>query len=346
MAFDDEAARDRARTRLLKAAKRYNIVPIGFITGQLRSQSRQAAAGQAVIELGGMWAAGELQEKLRTALRDPSLLVLHWAESAGSYLDGIGKAVSLPAEGGGRAVTLLERDGRPMTALVHDPGVLRERDLARTVTAAVRLAIENERLQGEIGARASEVRMLPMGVVTFLLADIEDSTGLVRILGDRYAALLADVRRRLRGAIRGVGGREVDVRADELFAVFELAPAALDAALLIRRQMRDRAWPDGLEVKVRVGLHSGRPTLTDTGYVGIAVHTAARICFVAHGRQIVVSRMAREALDGALPAGIGFRELGMHALSGLPEPEALFQVLADDLPSEFPPPRSLAAVVR
>ncbi len=346
VAFDDEAARDRARTRLLKAAKRYNIVPIGFITGQLRSQSRQAAAGQAVIELGGMWAAGELQEKLRTALRDPSLLVLHWAESAGSYLDGIGKAVSLPAEGGGRAVTLLERDGRPMTALVHDPGVLRERDLARTVTAAVRLAIENERLQGEIGARASEVRMLPMGVVTFLLADIEDSTGLVRILGDRYAALLADVRRLLRGAIRGVGGREVDVRADELFAVFELAPAALDAALLIQRQMRDRAWPDGLEVKVRVGLHSGRPTLTDTGYVGIAVHTAARICFVAHGRQIVVSRMAREALDGALPAGIGFRELGMHALSGLPEPEALFQVLADDLPSEFPPPRSLAAVVR
>lgn len=343
VAFEDEGARDRARTRLLKAARKYGIVPIGFITGQLRSQSTQAAAGQAVIELGGMRAAGELQERLRTALRDPSLLVLHWSESAGRYLDGIGTAVSLPAEGEGRAVTLLERDGRPMTALVHDPGVLRERDLARTVTAAIRLAIENERLQGEIGARTSEVRMLPTGVVTFLLADIEDSTGLVRALGDRYAALLADVRRLLRDAIRGAGGREVDARADELFAVFELGRAALDAAVLIQRRMRDRAWPDGLEVRVRVGLHSGRPTLTDTGYVGIAVHTAARICFVAHGRQIVLSRMAREALEGQMPEGISFRELGLHSLSGLPEPEALFQVLAADLPSDFPPPRSLAA---
>ena len=341
--FEDDAARGRARTRLLKAAKKYGIVPVGFITGQLRTQSTQAAAGQAVIELGGMGAPGELEERLRTALRDKSLSLLHWSDSAAGDLDGAGRAVALPAEGEGRAVTLLERHGRPMTALVHDAAVLRDPNLASTVTAAVRLAIENERLQGEVEARASEVRSLPAGFVTFLLADIEDSTGLVRSLGDRYGPLLSEVRRLLRTAIRAAGGREVDARGDELFAVFELAPPALEASLAIQKKLRDRAWPDGREVRVRIGLHSGQPTLTETGYVGLPVHAAARISFAAHGRQIVLSRAARDAVGRSLPEGIGFRDLGTHQLQGLPEPEALFQVDGPDLPTEFPPPRIFGA---
>src|SRR5258707_4708680 len=128
--FEDEAARDRARTRLLNAAKRYGIVPVGFITGQL----------------------------------------------------------------------------------------------------------QNVRIRGEIEARASEVRSMPTGFVTFLLADIEDSTGLVRHLCDRYSRVLADVRTLLRDAVRQSGRRDVDVRADELFAVFKQAPSALDAALVIQRK--------------------------------------------------------------------------------------------------------------
>jgi class 3 adenylate cyclase len=340
--FDDEAARDRARTRLLRAAKKYGIVPVGFMTGQLRSQSVQAAAGRVVIDLGSTWAPGELEARLRAALRDPTLSVLHWSDSAAAYLDAGGRLASLPDGDAERAVTLLERQGRPMAALVHDPAVLRDRDLARTVSGAVRLAIENERLAGEVEARASEVRHLPVGHVTFLLADIEDSTGLLRHLGDQYAALLADVRRVLRGAIRARGGHEIDARADELFAVFERAPGALDAAIAVQRAIRDRAWPDGLEVRLRVGLHSGRPTLTDTGYVGLAVHTAARICFAAHGGQIVLSRAAQQAVVEALPAEVALRELGSHRLAGLPEPELLFQVEVADLPVDFPRPRTLA----
>ena len=232
--FEDEAARDRARTRLLNAAKKYAIVPVGFITGQL----------------------------------------------------------------------------------------------------------QNVRIRGEIEARATEMRTMPTGFVTFLLADIEDSTGLLRHLGDRYSGLLADVRRLLRGAIRNSGGREVDARADELFAVFKQAASALDAALVIQRKVLVTVWPDDLRVRVRVGLHSGRPTLTDAGYVGIAVHTAARVCFAAHGGQIVLSRAARDAVDGSQAAGISFRDLGQHQLQGLPGRETLFQVEAADLQSEFPPPRT------
>ncbi len=338
--FEDEAARDRARTRMLKAAKKYGIVPVGFMTGQLRTQSLQAAAGQAVIELGGLGAPEELEDRLRAALRDPTLVLVYWSDSSAAYLDRSGRKTALPSADGGRAVTLLERHGRPFSALVHNAEVLKDPGLARTVTAAVRLAVENERLQGEIEARASEARMLPTGLVTFLFVDIENSTGLVRRLGKRYAAFLADVRRLLRAAVRASGGREVDARADEMFTVFVDSPAALDAALSIQRQAQSRSWPDELQVRFRVGLHAGRPTLTDTGYVGIVVHTAARVCFAGHGGQIVLSGAVKEVLDASRPVGVGFGELGHHQLQGLRSPTALFQVEVADLPSGFPPPRT------
>jgi class 3 adenylate cyclase len=338
--FEDEAARDRARTRLLKAAKKYGIVPVGFMTGQLRSQSRQAAAGRAVIELGGLGTPEELEGRLRTVLGDPTLSVVYWSESVSAYLDGDGETAVLPGDGDGRAVTRLERHGQPMAALVHAPTILNDPDLARTVTAAVKLAMENEWMHGEIQARASEVRTLPTGLVTFLFTDIEDSTGLVQRLGEGYERFLADVRRVLRAAIRAASGREVETRADEMFAVFEQALAGLTAAIAIQRKVQARAWPDGLQVRVRIGLHTGRPTLTDTGYVGLAVHTASRICFASHGGQILLSGAVREAVAGSEPVGVGFRDLGLHQFHGLPVPEALFQVEAADLPTKFPPPRT------
>ena len=340
--FEDEAARDRARTRLLKAAKKYSIVPIGFMTGQLQSQSRQAAAGQAVIELGGIGTPEQLEERLRTVLGDPTLSVLYWSESVGAYLDGTGQAASLPGESDRRTATLLDRFGRPMTALIHNRAVLRDPDLARTVTAAVKLAIENQWMHSEIQARASEARTLPTGFVTFLFSDIEDSTGLVRHLGDRYERFLGEVRRLLRASIAAAGGREVEVRADEMFAVFEQAAAGVEAAVAIQRSVLGRSWPDHLPVRIRIGLHAGRPTLTDTGYLGLAVHTAARICFASHGGQILLSRAVVDAVVGSAPAGIRFKDLGQHRFHGLPSPEALFQVEAADLPTTFPPPRTLA----
>jgi len=85
-----------------------------------------------------------------------------------------------------------------------------------------------------------------------------------------------------------------------------------------------------------VGIHSGRPTLTETGYIGLSVNTAARICFAANGGQIVVSSRTRTALVRALPSGIRLKSLGRHRLAGLARAEALYQVMAKGLPSEFP----------
>jgi class 3 adenylate cyclase len=195
---------------------------------------------------------------------------------------------------------------------------------------------------GFVSAQLQPQRKLPKGQVTFLLTDIEGSTELLGRLDDRYAPLLADVRRLMRAAVRHAGGREVDARADDLFAVFERAPAALEAALAIQRAMRASAWPDGVDVRVRIGVHRGRPTLTDTGYVGLSVHTAARICSAAHGGQIVVSSAVRSAVLTSLADGVSLRSLGAWRFQGLREPEDLYQVEAADLLADFPPLRSVA----
>jgi|GEM_PF-423480 len=341
VAFEDEAARERARRRLLNAAKRYRIVPVGFITGQLRSERRDAAAGRLVIELGRSPAAGELEQRLRAVLRDPTLVVLHWSEAAGAYLDAAGQPVPLPAEGDRRRrVTYLERGGRPMTALVHHPTALADADLAETVLAAVRFVVEKERLHGQIPATATDAAALPTGFVTLLMTDIEGSTTLLRRLGDGYGRLLNDVRTVIRTAVLRAGGREIDARADEFFGVFDRPAAAVEAAVAVQRGLRARAWPDGLDVRVRIGIHSGRPTLTDAGYIGLAVHTTARVCAAAHGEQIVLSAAARAAIGDSAPGGARFRSLGRHRLSGLPDAETLFQVQAQGLRPSFPPLRS------
>ncbi len=333
VAFENDAARERARKRLLNAAKKYGIVPIGFFTGQLQAEQRHATTGRLVIELGRNGAPGELEQGLRSVLRDPTLTVLHWSDASGAYLDGTGKPVPLPAKEEPRGVTYLERHGRPMTALVHDPMVLDDPDLAKTVLAAVRFVVEHDRAYGQVRATATDAAALPTGFVTLLMTDIEASTSLLHQLGDRYRDLLNAVRGILRTAVSRARGREIDARADEFFAVFERAVDAVEAAAAIQRGLGERGWPDDLDVRARIGIHSGRPTLTDVGYIGLAVHTAARVCAAAHGGQIVISNETRAAVGGSAPTDIRFRSLGRHRLPGLPHAEALSRSQRTDCPS-------------
>jgi class 3 adenylate cyclase len=337
--FESEAARERARKRLLNAAKKHGIVPVGFITGQLREQQRHATAGRVVIELGQAGAPGELEQRLRRALRDPTLTVLYWSDAAGAYLDGAGKPARLPGEGDPRVVTYLERHGRPMTALVHDPAVLDTPVLAETVLTAVRLAVERDRAYGQVRATATDAAALPTGFVTLLMSDIEGSTALLHRLGDRYRDVLNVVRGVLRAATSRAGGREIDARADEFFAVFERAADAVRAAVAVQHALATRRWPGDVEVRVRIGIHSGRPTLTDVGYIGLAVHTAARVCAKARGAQIVISGETRIAVGWSAVGTIHFRSLGRHRLPGLPQAVALFQVEGGRPPAGSSRPR-------
>jgi class 3 adenylate cyclase len=229
--FEDERARERARKRLLNAAKKHGIVPVGFMTGQLRS----------------------------------------------------------------------------------------------------------EREFGEL--RAREPVPVPSGFLTMLMTDVEGSTELVHRLGERYRELINDVRAILTDAAVGTLGQVIETRADEFFAVFELPRSALDAAVTIQRELRGRSWAEDLKVRVRIGIHSGHPTLNQANYIGMAVHTTARICAAAHGGQILVSGDTRAAVKGSTPDGLRFRSLGQYRLRGLPEAVPLFQVVAKGLVSRFPLPR-------
>jgi class 3 adenylate cyclase len=190
-------------------------------------------------------------------------------------------------------------------------------------------------------ARGANVRSLPRGTVTFLLTDIEGSTRLLERLGDDYTGLLRDVRTTIRTSVRAAGGHEVDARADEFFAVFRHPAHALAAALAIQRALPEKTWPQKADVRVRIGMHTGRPTLTDTGYVGIAVHIAARVCWASHGGQILLSSAARESFAERLAEGVAFRSLGRFSLHGVAEPERLYQVDAADLRAKFPRPRTI-----
>jgi class 3 adenylate cyclase len=218
--FEDESARDRARLRLLRAARRYGVVPIGFVAGQLEPQRR-----------------------------------------------------------------------------------------------------------------------LPGGNVTFLLCDIEGSTQLLTNLGDGYARLRTELRRLLRQEVRRAGGREVDTRADEFFAVFTAAGAAIRGAVEAQRSIGRHAWPPDNAPRLRMGIHSGRPALTSSGYVGLAVHAVARVCAVGHGGQIVLTSAVLKAMGERLPDGIEVLGLGAYRLRGLGEPLELLQAAAPDLARDFPPPR-------
>jgi class 3 adenylate cyclase len=195
-------------------------------------------------------------------------------------------------------------------------------------------------------AKGANVRSLPRGTVTFLLTDIEGSTRLLERLGDEYAGLLRDVRTAIRTSVRAASGLEVDARADEFFAVFRRPAHALDAALAIQRSLREKTWPQKADVRVRIGMHTGRPTLTDTGYVGIAVHIAARVCWASHGGQILVSSAAHQAFTERLAKGVAFRSLGRFSLHGVAEPEQLYQVDASDLRVKFPRPRTIGPMRR
>jgi predicted ATPase len=169
-------------------------------------------------------------------------------------------------------------------------------------------------------------RELPAGTVTFLFTDVEGSTRLLHRLGDAYAEVLGEHRRVLRECFDRHGGVEVDTQGDAFFVAFARASDALAAAA------DGAAALEPGPIRVRMGVHTGEPVVTDEGYVGMDVHRAARIAAAGHGGQILVSQSTHDL------AGVGtLRDLGDHRLKDLTAPERIYQLGPDD----FPPLKSL-----
>jgi signal transduction histidine kinase len=178
---------------------------------------------------------------------------------------------------------------------------------------------------------------LPGGTVTFLFTDVEGSTRILKQLGERYADALAEHQRILRKAFEEHGGHEIDSQGDSFFVAFRRAKDAVAAAVACQRRLSTYAWPEGVELRVRMGIHTGEPIAAGERYVGMGVHRAARISSAGHGGQVLVSQTTRELLrDDPLP-GVELRDLGEHQLKDLDESERLYQLAATGLPDEFPP---------
>jgi len=177
-------------------------------------------------------------------------------------------------------------------------------------------------------------------MVTFLLADVEGSTALQEDDRLDYPAVLRRVRQILRDAVLERDGHVVDAPGDELLATFEDPRAATEAALEAQRAFRDAAWPDERRVRVRIGLHTGTPTLGDEGYTGIDVVRVARIANAGHGGQVLASAETVGEIEG-----ISTRDLGAFMLRGLASAEPIHQLLAEDLPRDFPPLRNTVSML-
>ena len=188
------------------------------------------------------------------------------------------------------------------------------------------------RLYEDVGA----VHELPAGTVTFVFTDIEGSTSLLKQLGrDRYDEVLAEHTQLLRAAFAAHEGRVVDTQGDSFFVAFRTAADALAAAVDAQRDLAAHSWPEGVEVKVRMGLHTGEPKLGGERYVGLGVHRAARIGAAGHGGQVLLSSTTKELAEEELPPGVTIRDLGERRLKDMDQPQRLFQLVVDGLQSEF-----------
>lgn len=177
--------------------------------------------------------------------------------------------------------------------------------------------------------------------LTFLFTDIEGSTQMLARLGERYHGLLTEHRRIVREGLARHGGREADAAGDGFFCVFSSPRSCLAAVLEIQRNLSAHDWPEGEELRVRMGVHIGEASVDANEVVGLDVHRAARIAAAAHGGQVLVSGATAGVVGNDLAAGVVLRTMGFHRLKDLVGSEELFQLEAPGLEKDFPPISSL-----
>jgi predicted ATPase/class 3 adenylate cyclase len=200
------------------------------------------------------------------------------------------------------------------------------------------------KILSNIGTAAMPGAKLPSARLTLLFTDIEGSTQLLEALGEQYSEILDRQFVLLRQVTSEAGGEDVVAHGDAYFAIFDRPATAVAAAVKAQRLLYDEPWPNGMRVRVRMGLHTGNPQAVadpDIGYIGLDVHRAARICEAGHGGQILLSSTTRGEIEGRLPPGVSLRELGTHRLKDIRFPETLTDLVIEGLPDRFGPVRSL-----
>ena len=167
----------------------------------------------------------------------------------------------------------------------------------------------------EAAARGAPPEAGGAEILTFLFADIEGSTALLRRMGEGvYAQVLADHQAIIRSGLAAYDGREVDTQGDGFFAVFSSLGACVAAVLEMQRALQAHVWPAGERVRVRIGVHVGEASRAAAGLVGLEVHRAARVAAVGYGGQVLVSEAAAVLVRDALPHGAALADLGRQII--------------------------------
>jgi class 3 adenylate cyclase len=165
---------------------------------------------------------------------------------------------------------------------------------------------------------------LPTGTVTFVFTDVEGSTALLKRLGEQYGELLSSHRRLIRETFSARVGVEIDTQGDAFFFAFSRAREALAASVEAQRAHARHEWPAGVDVRVRMGLHTGEPAVGEDGYHGLDVVRAARICTMGRGGQVLLSQTTQALIGGDLPEGVSVHALGERHLKDIDEPERIY----------------------
>ncbi len=195
-------------------------------------------------------------------------------------------------------------------------------------------------------APAPPGQALPRGNVAFLFTDVENSSRLVRSSGPVYVEVLETHRHILRSVLAAFGGMEVHTEGDGLFAVFADAGLAIGACLGAQRALMAQEWPQGAEIRVRMGLHIGIARPSDEGdYHAAAVHQAARICSAAHGGQVLLSADMARLVRHFLPEDAALVDRGAFMLKGFDEPERIFQLTHPAFARRVPAPAGVTGAV-
>jgi signal transduction histidine kinase len=251
---------------LLKLAElaSFALIPLSVLVGLLRARLARTAVADLVIELGKTPEPAHLRASLARALGDPGLEVLRWSAGQAAYLDESGDAADPFVRAGSRAVTLLERSGGPLAAIIHDPALLDDPGLMPSVATAMRLEVENEHLQAEVERQLAEVRLSRARIVE---AGDTERRRVERNLHDGAQQRLVSLSLGLR-LLRSKLGPDAD---PAVLADLDAVAGELKGALADLRELASGIHP---EVLTQAGLRAALLTLAERSLVPVVVDTA------------------------------------------------------------------------
>jgi signal transduction histidine kinase len=317
--FDHPLGPGPAWTRSLVFAS----IPIAVLAVLLQRRLARGAVAGLVVELGAGATSVDLRKALGRALGDPSLELAYWVPASARYVGSDGSPVKLPQPGGGRLATVVEREGEPIAALVHDPALAENGELVQSVCAAAGLTLENARLQAELRARLAELQASRARLVTATEAerrrierDLHDGTQ-QRLVSIAMTLALAELKLAAdRPAVQPVLREAREALTVALAELRELTQGIRPAILVERglaAALDDLSRRAALPVRLAVSVSGRLPEQVEGAAYFVASEALANAAKHSHASEV---RLAASREDGVLVLEVADDGIGGAATGG------------------------------